>query len=272
MKRGKLVALLVVSGLLAATAAAEAAGLTSKVSGLLRKDVKVVVDGQDSGMEPVFINGKAYLPAREAAEAFGYEVNWNSGNKVLLFNDEANFTQNTGVIDRVTNDGNGAVTIDFLGRSLNGNNGRVILRPSANTSIIDEDGRAVHVEALKSGLHVISVKYGPAVLNSAPPQAHPVSMVVGQQRLIREDVVREVRKTEEEGTSVVFGSGEGSEYSTDLVLNVGKESALVDEQGTSMAWSELKAGARVKFYFGPAVTKSIPPQAPVDTMIVLENK
>ncbi|WP_164716284.1 stalk domain-containing protein [Paenibacillus whitsoniae] len=47
----------------------------------LQKDVKIVVNGQDSPLTPVYIDGKAYLPVRDAATKLGYTVNYDEANK-----------------------------------------------------------------------------------------------------------------------------------------------------------------------------------------------
>lgn len=270
-KRIQSILVLTAAGLLTVTAAAGASGLTSKVSGLLRKDVKVVVGNLDSGMVPVFIDGKAYLPAREVAEKFGYKISWVEEHKVVLLEDESKFLHNNGVITSVEQEGDGRVRFDFLGRSVDGANGRFIIHANTKISsvITDEEGRPAGLDAIKPGIH-ITVDYGPYVSTTLPASAFAQNIVVGTQRLIREDTLGDIRITDE-GTSLVLGNGEGDAYRTDLVLNAGKESMVISSQGDPLSWTDLKKGMRIRAYYGPAVSKSIPPQAPIDTIVVLDD-
>ncbi|WP_123042323.1 stalk domain-containing protein [Cohnella candidum] len=269
-KRIRTVLVLTAAGLLTVTAAAGASGLTSKVSGLLRKDVMVVVGGLDSGMVPVFIDGKAYLPAREVAQKFGYKITWVEEHKVVLLEDESTFFKDNGVITSVEQEGDGRVRFDFLGRSPNDANRRMIFHANAKSSVItDEEGRPAGLDALKPGVHV-AVDYGPFVSASLPGSAFAQNIVVGTQRLIREDKLGDIRITDE-GTSLILGTGEGNEFHTDLVLNAGKESTVISSKGDPLSWTDLKKGMRIRAYYGPAVSKSIPPQAPIDTIVVLDD-
>ena len=83
MQKKKLLVIVTAVGLLGTTAAVGASGLVSKVKGVLHKEIVVSVNGTDTEMHPVYIDGKAYLPARDAAAALGYNLNWNSKGKEI---------------------------------------------------------------------------------------------------------------------------------------------------------------------------------------------
>ncbi|WP_276353451.1 hypothetical protein [Cohnella caldifontis] len=270
MKRKTAILLVTAAGLLATSAAANASGLTSKVSGLLRKDVVVSIDGTETGIQPVFIDGKAYLPAREAADALGYRLTWSEGEggKQIILEDEADFALASGIIASIKKDEDGSVTIEFLGRSQGAGNW-IMFKADGKSEIADENGEKRKLDDLKEGQR-ITVEYGPAVALSFPPQAYANKITVGTQRFIREEAVGDVNVTDE-GVRVSFGSGEGAAYKPDLVLNAGKESAIVNAQGQSLEWSDLKKGMKIRAYYGPVVTKSIPPQSPIDTIVVLDE-
>jgi hypothetical protein len=269
MKRSRRILLLTAAGLLAATTAAGAAGLTTKVAGLLRKDVKVAVDGTVTGMEPVFINGKAYLPAREAAAELGYDLSWNGKNKRLDLRNRENIILTPGVIESVTPIEGGQVSFELLGKAFKGNSGRVILHTDAGSSVTDDEGRASSVQALKAGMHV-TVEYGPVVTDSVPARAAASKIVTGQLRLVREDVIRDVQLSDGDAR-IVFGNGEGGTFTPDLVLNLGKETSVSTSDGQSVPWSALTKGMRVRAYYGPALMKSMPPQSPADMLVILET-
>jgi hypothetical protein len=269
MKRTPMVILLTAAGILAASAVVGASGLSKKVSGLLRNDVKVVVSGTVTGLTPVFINGKAYLPAREAAAELGYELDWRGKEKVMFLEEKSQIMHNSGVISGVTAMSGGEVSFDFMGRSMNGFDGRIIFKANAHSVLTDEEGKSVGLEALQSGVRV-TVEYGPAVLTSNPPQAYVRKLTVGQQRLIREDVIREANVADGDAR-IVFGTGEGDKYAADLVLNLGKETSVVKADGQSVPWSSLKTGMKVRAYYGPLLLQSMPLQSPADTIVILDE-
>jgi hypothetical protein len=54
-------------------------------------------------------------------------------------------------------------------------------------------------------------------------------------------------------------------------LNAGKETGVMTGQGESVAFANLKAGDKVRAYYGPVMTKSIPPQSPLHMLVVLSE-
>lgn len=268
MKKGRMILMLAAAGLLATTAAAAgAAGLTEKVTGLLRKDVSVVVDGAVTGMQPVFIDGKAYLPAREAAAELGYELTWNAGDKSISLRDQAGVVRDQGVMEKVSEQADGSVSFEFLGKT-SGDNKRIVLHADSRTAVVDAEGKAVDLRQLKPGTSA-AVEYGPVVTDSVPPSAEASRITVGPVRLVREDVIGDVQIAEGDAR-IVFGAANGDQaFTPDLVLNLGKETSVVTPQGQSAPWSELKAGVKVRSYYGPALLKSMPPQSPADIIVIL---
>jgi hypothetical protein len=243
-----------------AGAGANAAGLTSMVKGLLRKDVKVVVNGSESDMQPVFINGKAYLPAREAATALGYVANWNNQSKQIFLKDKASLLLTEGVVESTSKEGAG-IRSELLGKAVQGSITKVSLLADQNTEIIDQNGQKGNIDRLNIGTHV-SAYYGPAVLDSNPPQAYALKIVIGDNRLIKEDAVTEVRSTDT-GAQLVFNNN------SDVVLNITKDTFIADSKDQPTTVSDIKPGTKIRAYYGPSVMKSIPLQSTVDVILIL---
>jgi hypothetical protein len=44
---------------------------------------------------------------------------------------------------------------------------------------------------------------------------------------------------------------------------------VVSTEGQSVEWSQIKPGTQVRAYYGPVMTKSIPPQSPAHVIVVL---
>ncbi|WP_168735891.1 stalk domain-containing protein [Cohnella fermenti] len=258
-------------GLLGTTAAAQATGVIGKVSGLLRSDVKITVDGQATGMEPVYINGQAYVPIREEAAALGYEVSYNAGSKTIELNkvqeaEEIEYAHIAGIVSSVAKTDNGSYRLEVLGR---GDANWIILYADEETVIKDSEGNAVEVASIRAGTQ-INADYGPIVAMSYPGQSHAASITVVASRLVSEEAIQSVEKTDD-GWQVSFGTTENGTKSVSLLLNAGKETFVMNEEGQPVEWTDLKEGTKVRAYYGPAVTKSIPPQSPLFYLVVLSD-
>ncbi|RAP78038.1 hypothetical protein [Paenibacillus montanisoli] len=256
MNKKKLIIVATVAGLLGTTVAAEASGFLRKVNGMLRGDITVTVDGQETSMEPVFINGKAYLPAKSEADALGYDLRYNAKEKRIEITSREESEVDklipvSGVIETVGYNQQGDVQITVLGR---GN--WIVLTVDKDTALTDQDGKKFAAKNLKAGMEVYA-EYGPVVAMSYPGQSHAAKVVVGTERLVREDVIQSVEKTSD-GWQVRIGKD-----ATAIVLNAGKETSVVDQERQPLEWSALKPGMKVTAYYGPIMTKSLPPISPL---------
>jgi len=77
-----------------------------------------------------------------------------------------------------------------------------------------------------------------------------------------------VNKTDS-GWQIQLGTGTGGATVSNLVLNVGADTLIVTSGGEPVKAEDIKAGAKVRAFYGPATTKSIPPQSAADTIVVL---
>ncbi len=270
MKAKKTFIILTAIGMLGATAAAGAAGLTEKVSGLLRSDIKITVNGEPSTLQPVYIDGKAYVPIRDTAGLLGYEVQ-ASGKQIQLTSaasqeeqpgeDEAmRPIELSGVVVGKT-EVDGTVKLEIRG---NGGSDWMVLSLTKDTEIVDESGVTKTAKDIAVGTHVDTL-YGPISTMSYPGGSAAVKVVVGQQRLIKEDTISQVKKSEY-GWQVHLGSLE--ELHNVLVMNLNEQTMIVRADGEQVKPEELKEGTQVKAYYGPATTRSMPPQATVELIVV----
>ncbi|MBB6637211.1 stalk domain-containing protein [Cohnella thailandensis] len=281
MNKKKWVVVATLVGLLGTTAAAQATGVFGKVSGLIRSDIKISVDGQATGMQPVYINGQAYLPVRDEAAALGYEVTYNAGNKTIELNkvpssgslsngtkseEESQYAHISGIVKSVKETEDGQYRLEVLGR---GNANWIILYADKETVIQDSEGKTVAAADLKEGTE-INADYGPVVAMSYPGQSHAASITVGLSRLVTDDTIQSIEKSDE-GYRVSLGKTENGTKTIDLVLNTGKETFLMNEEGQPVEWKDLKEGAKVRAYYGPITTRSLPPQSPVFYLVVLNE-
>jgi hypothetical protein len=267
MNKKKIIILMTTVGLLGTSAAVGAGSLVNKVNGVLHKDIIVSVNGANTSMAPVYINGKAYLPARDAASALGYNLTWNSTGKAIELTEQeeeaADYIHTMGVIVDVKLTDDGQYRIELLGK---GNNSWIILYADKDTVITDESGNTFAAKDLKAGTQIVA-DFGPIIAMSFPGQSHAAKIVVGSESLIKKDVIQSVEKTGD-GWQVRLGEVKDGVTTTTLVLTAGKETSVLDSQGQSVDWANVKAGTQVTAYYGPIMTKSIPPQSPLHYLVV----
>lgn len=269
----KSVIVLTAAGILGAAAVAGASGLTQKVSGLLRADIHVSVNGAAYGsIQPVYIEGKAYVPLRDTAGALGYELTWNQQAKQFDLTPKkeeqapVDYILNTGVVtDAQTADG--LTSLSVMGKGSAGTFDWIIAKVDKDTVIVDESGAAKTAADIKAGSRV-AVQYGPMVALSFPGQSHAGKVTLLGERLIKEDKVGAVNKTDS-GWQIQLGSGTGDAAVSNLVLNVGADTLIVTSMGEPVKAEDIKVGDKVRAYYGPATTRSIPPQSAADTIVVL---
>ncbi|MFC5470338.1 stalk domain-containing protein [Cohnella suwonensis] len=263
----KLLIVMTAAGVFGATAVAGASGLVSKVTGALHKEIAVTVNGGDTSLHPVYIDGKAYLPARALATEMGYEVSWNQGGNAIEINqkaEEEKYMTGMGVIVDVQPADNGQYRIELLGR---GGFSWVILFADKDTILTGSDGAAFAAKDLKPGMRVVA-EFGPVMTMSFPGQSHARKISVVGESLVKEDVIQSVEKTDD-GWQVKFGETKDGKAVTTLVVNAGKETGVLTSQGEPVEFASLKAGDKVRAYYGPIMTKSLPPQSPLHYLVVL---
>ncbi len=273
MKKINVIAMVTAAGLVATSASVGAQALYERVSGFLNPDVTITVNGEKTDLVPVYIDGKAYLPVRDAATGMGYDVAFDSVNNEIELNEIAGeeddaeaYMHGSGVIASVTPLDGGKYRLEFLGL---GSNAWVILTVDEESAVEDQEGNPVAAADLTVGTHV-DVEYGPAMAMSYPGQAHAAKVTVVAHREVKEDVIQSVERTED-GWRVLFGETKDGETNTTLVLNAGKETGIMTSQGEPVEWEDLKAGTKVRAYYGPFMTKSLPPQSPLFFLTVLSD-
>lgn len=267
MNKKKVLIVATLAGLMATTAAVEASGFLQKVQGFLRSDVTVTVDGENTQMKPVFIDGKAYLPAKSEAAALGYDVFYNAKEKRLELKSkevveqpgEQDLIRMQGIIEDVTTGTDGSTRITVLGR---GGSNWMVLSIDKDTVLTDSNGKALDPKALKPGQDIQEAQYGPIVAMSYPGQSHAAKVIVGTDHLVKDAVIQSVKKTDD-GWQVMINNSVNGESATAVVLNAGKETQVVDQERQPLEFSKLTAGMKVRAYYGPIMTKSLPPISPL---------
>ena len=240
------------AGMLIVSAAAGAESIGQKISGWLRPDITVVVNGAETDLKPVIIDGRAYLPARGFAEAAGFEIVWSDG-RIELAEQEEEETSMTiaGYIASVERDGD-RWRIETIGSGQ-----WLMLYADGETVITGADGEPLKAEALAPGM-AIEAEYGPMMIMTWPGQSHAASIKVVRQHLVAKQVVRFAERTDEGWRIELADEADGE---VKLVLHAGPETLIIRSDKQPASAELLKPGTVVRAHYGPALMKSLPPQS-----------
>lgn len=245
---------LTLAGLLGTTAAVGAEAVVEKVTGYLQKDVKVLINGQDSALTPVYIDGRAYIPVRDAAAKLGYTLNYDAENKEIELDEEevAELMRANGVIVGVDALEDGRTRITLLGSTY------VVLTVDESTTIQGLDGTTRTTADLKVGTQ-IDTEFGPVMAMSFPGQSQAVTINIHADRAIQAGTIQSVKQTDD---------GWQVQLSDDRVLNAGKETRVKTSMGEPLDWEDVKEGLQATAYYGPIETKSFPAQTALHLLVV----
>lgn len=267
MKKGTWLAAAAVAGLLAVATAAGATGLTEKVTGLLKRNVEVVVDGRTTSLQPVYIGGKAYLPARETADLLGYSLRWSKERIELEAKEEKPAEMKvTGVVTEASKEED-RYKLEIFGE---GPYDRIVLYADSETVISGTDKKIYTLADLKAGQRV-TAEYGAYVALSSPPQAHAVSIHVHEEGTVTEGSVYSIEPSKE-GWRIQLSEGKPGEEKPVLILRAKPDTLLVTRSGSPADWTQLGPGVRVKAYVPLEWLQSMPPQTFPRLIVILDEE
>lgn len=142
-------------------------------------------------------------------------------------------------------------------------NGTVVLNIGDDTVLEDEGGNPLKLSDFKSGA-AVSVIYSEVMTSSLPPQNTPVKVTLLSEAITLPDVSGE--KPVYVGSGAVVTESDGktitvwdSEMGT-VVLNIGENTALLNEKGEKADISDFKKDTQVTVEYSDAMTMSLPPQ------------
>lgn len=177
-----------------------------------------------------------------------------------------------GVITSINN-GEKYKSIQINGAGIEG----TILNIDEKTIIRNGAGEQVGLETLALGMK-IEVKHSLAMTMSLPGQtyAYEISVLEAadqQDMLGTAGSIEEVRQNDAGNISIVIkGMGMSETSPEEVVLNVTDATVIVDLEGNAVDQAQLAQGVKVLAYYGPALTKSLPPIGQAWKIVYLGNE
>ncbi len=164
----------------------------------------------------------------------------------------------------------------------NEGNDKIILNVNSDTEIIStKDGKKLNIGDVKTGAKV-KAYYGPAVTMSLPPMSTANLLIVEQGEEVGScnyGIITDVSLVKEGKQNKEIKQGKNnkeiialmdSEIDTKLMIN--EKTKIVDSKtGKVVSYKDIKKGIRVIAYYN-ITTKSIPPIATPEKIVILSNK
>ncbi|MZQ82774.1 hypothetical protein GQF01_11740 [Paenibacillus sp. 5J-6] len=183
----------------------------------------------------------------------------SSINGSISMKEEAKKVQTTGVITSIRMDGdNGLIHIQGVGTD------GLVLNVGKETVFQMLDGTKLSLADLHVGL-TVSAEHSMVMTMSLPPQTPTSKVTVLDAKtqaglLGTAGVMEEIRSESKDDLRIrIKGEGLTESSPSEVVLNLTKDTAVVDKNGDKIATSKLMKGANVIGFYGPTLTKSLPP-------------
>lgn len=228
------------------------------------------------GVSPELTNEKTYVPLSYFEKVMKLEVAASpTGTITIKSVDQGNVapkpeTTKQGTITGVTYTEQGGI-ID-----LNGYSHGIRLNVSDQTEIVSADNAKLALSDLKLGMS-IEVEHGLAMAMSMPPMTHANKIIVksatpAQETLGTGGAIEEISSAADGAKRLVINGHKLSDGSFDkIVLNVAQDTAIIGTKDNQpVASGELKQGDKVYAFYGPVLTRSLPPIGKA-VQIVIEN-
>ncbi|MCY6371455.1 hypothetical protein [Clostridium ganghwense] len=195
----------------------------------------------------------------------------STAKKIIVMQEEE-FCTTLGKILNVSNNKNN-ISVHVKGdKSYNAGLDEIILNISEKTEIVNEIGEKVSLEDLKEGVKVKAF-YGPAVTLSIPAMSTAKKIIVIQHEdlCVTSGEILNVRDSKNNIAVHVKGKRLDNVGLDEIVLNVSEKTEIVNQKGEKLSIKDLKEGTKVKGYYGPAVTCSLPAMSSAKKIIIVQE-
>jgi len=221
------------------------------------------------GAEPRLLNGSTYVPVAFVDEILQAEVNVSDSAVTVVDEEAEKAPVRTGTITNINKTENGKMSI-----LIDGYQTGIILHLDEKTKITDAAGKELKPEDLKLGME-IEATHQKYMAMSMPPQTGAITIVV-KDSLESQEVVGTAGKVvsiekDQEGTyrMLVEGRGLTATSPEKVALIINKDTVIVSARDNKvMKPEELKADMQVYAFYGPKLTRSLPPIGVAEKVVV----
>lgn len=218
------------------------------------------------GTAPQLVGSTLYVPASFVSEIIHQNMTVK-GDSIVITDVEQHMTK-TGVITAVYNEGK-YQSVQIQGVGPDG----VVLNVGADTVYENADGTKIELKDLHIGM-TVEAEHSMVMTMSLPPQTPTYKITVLDQK-IQSDLlgtagtIEEVQKDDEGNLSIfIKGNGLSDLSQKEVVLNISKDTVLINNDGEAVTSSELVKGAQVIGFYSPVLTRSLPPIGNAEKVVI----
>ncbi|MFC9711497.1 copper amine oxidase N-terminal domain-containing protein [Paenibacillus sp. NPDC056933] len=217
------------------------------------------------GTAPEITDGKLFVPASFAEKVLHGQVK-TTGNQVnISLEEDVKTVTERGVITGINSEGK-YQSIHIGGAGTDG----IVLNVGEDTTFKSSDGKDIKLTDLSLGMNV-EAEHSEIATLSLPPQTPTYKVTVldtaasesqaqPKEVLGTAGTIENVKTIEDHGTQIEISGSRLTETAPDhVILNIGKDTQLVNHKGETVKPEELTKGAKVIGFYSPVLTRSLPP-------------
>lgn len=211
------------------------------------------------GTAPQLVGSTLYVPASFVSEIIHYNLTVKGDSIVISEDAQQEHMTKTGVITSVNMDEK-YPSIQIQGVGPEG----IVLNIGPDTAIELSDGSKATIKDLSIGM-TVKAEHSMIMTMSLPPQTPTFKITVLDAKkqndlLGTAGTIEEVQKDDDGSIRVLVKGDPLNEMSQkEIALRVNKDTVLIDKDGNTVNSSELVKGTQIIGFYGPAMTKSLPP-------------
>ncbi|MDP5276315.1 stalk domain-containing protein [Chengkuizengella axinellae] len=180
---------------------------------------------------------------------------------------EQDVNTETGVITSISTQNDQTTLVE-----INGFEYGVSLVISDQTQIISEDGKRLTINDLSLGAE-IQVEHDLIMTMSIPPMTNAQKIIVNGTVIDQQQgtvgTISEMKIVDEVPQFTVLGQKIGEHGYDEIKLNISETTVIINlEDQKELSFDELSEGTKVYAFFGPRVTKSLPPIGTADVILI----
>ncbi|MCY6354648.1 hypothetical protein [Clostridium sp. ZS2-4] len=189
--------------------------------------------------------------------------------KIVVMEEKLENIEIQGKIAEIT-ESKGGIMAFVQGKGVNSEVNLVI---DNKTEIVNQKGEKLSIKDLKKGT-AVKAFYGPIVTASLPPVSTAQKIVVMDKKelLPIQGSILDIKVNEESHMIHIKSKKSDKAGLNEIILNVNKDTKIVTVSGKELSINDLKEGTEVRAYYGPKLTRSLPPIGTAEKVFVFENK
>ncbi|MFD0682269.1 MULTISPECIES: copper amine oxidase N-terminal domain-containing protein [unclassified Paenibacillus] len=211
------------------------------------------------GTAPELVDSKLYVPSSFVSKILHASVAAQGNSVSITLAEQQKKVQATGVITAIRNEGNHS-SVQIQGVGMNG----LVLNVGDETEYQMLDETKLSLSDLHIGLTVVA-EHSLAATLSLPPQTPTTKITVLDPKrqadlLGTAGQIEEVRSNDAGKTSfLIKGTKLSDQSQSEIVLQISDETTLINKDGDLIDKSLLVKGTQVIGFYGPTMTRSLPP-------------